>query len=237
MVATARPRRGRADAGSNLRCSPCSGVGDAPSGGRDELFRAWRTFFERLASTGPVGLLFEDLQWADTGPARLHRPPARVEPRGPHPDHHTRPARIAGAAADWGAGRRNFLALGLEPLTSEAMRDLLAGLVPGLPESTVRSIVARADGIPLYAVETIRMLVSDGRLREVDGRYEPVGELGDLAVPETLRPSSRPVSTHWPRRIGRCSRTPPCWGRASRSPAWLRCPARNRPCSSDACAI
>ena len=30
------------------------GVGEAPAGGRDELFRAWRTFFERMASTGIV---------------------------------------------------------------------------------------------------------------------------------------------------------------------------------------
>ena len=51
----------------------------------------------------------------------------------------------------------------------------------------MRSIVARADGIPLYAVETVRMLVADGRLAEGDGRYEPVGELGELAVPETLQ--------------------------------------------------
>ncbi len=67
------------------------------------------------------------------------------------------------------------------------MLELLAGLVPGLATATARSIVARADGIPLYAVETVRMLVADGRLRETDGRYEPVGELGELAVPETLQ--------------------------------------------------
>ena len=67
------------------------------------------------------------------------------------------------------------------------MRELLAGLVPGLPAPTTASIIARADGIPLYAVETIRMLLSDGRLREVEGHYEPVGELGELAVPETLQ--------------------------------------------------
>ncbi|MEO8571580.1 MAG: AAA family ATPase, partial [Chloroflexota bacterium] len=163
------------------------GVGDAPAGGRDELFRAWRTFFERLASTGTVGLLFEDLQWADAGLLdfidhllewsrgvpiliiTLARPDLLVR----------RP--------DWGAGRRNFLALGLEPLSEPAMHELLAGLVPGLPAAAVRSIVARADGIPLYAVETIRMLVADGRLREADGRYEPVGELGELTVPETLQ--------------------------------------------------
>ena len=59
--------------------------------------------------------------------------------------------------------------------------------MPGLPEAGVRSIVARAEGIPLYAVETVRMLVADGRLRpREDGGYEPAGELGELAVPETL---------------------------------------------------
>ncbi len=67
------------------------------------------------------------------------------------------------------------------------MRELLAGLIPGLPEPAVRSVVARADGIPLYAVETVRMLAADGRLRDLgDGTFEPVGELGELAVPDTL---------------------------------------------------
>ncbi len=66
------------------------------------------------------------------------------------------------------------------------MRALLAGLVPGLPEPAVRAIVARADGIPLYAVETVRMLLADGRLVQEDGAYRPVGDLASLAVPETL---------------------------------------------------
>jgi tetratricopeptide (TPR) repeat protein len=41
--------------------------------------------------------------------------------------------------------------------------------------------------VPLYAVEMVRMLVADGRLERVDGAYRPVGELGNLTVPETLR--------------------------------------------------
>ena len=36
-------------------------------GPADELFGAWRTFFERMATTGPVVLVFEDLHWADSG--------------------------------------------------------------------------------------------------------------------------------------------------------------------------
>jgi predicted ATPase len=43
------------------------GVGDALPGGRDEMFAAWRTFFERIAERGTVVMLFEDLHWADPG--------------------------------------------------------------------------------------------------------------------------------------------------------------------------
>ncbi len=163
------------------------GAGEAPAGGRDELFRAWRTFFERLSSTGIVGLLFEDLHWADAG--LLDFIDYLLEWSRGVPILIITLARpeLLDRRPDWGAGRRNFLALGLEPLTEPAMRELLAGLVPGLPPATTRSIIERADGIPLYAVETIRMLLSDGRLREVDGHYEPIGELGELAVPETLQ--------------------------------------------------
>ncbi len=163
------------------------GVADAPSGGRDELFRAWRTFFERIAANSTVALVFEDLQWAD--PGLLDFIDHLLEWSRGVPILIITLARpdLLVRRPDWGAGRRNFLALGLEPLDADAMRELLAGLVPGLPAATARSIIERADGIPLYAVEMIRMLVSDGRLREVDGRYEPVGELGALAVPETLQ--------------------------------------------------
>ena len=163
------------------------GVSEAPPGGRDDLFRAWRTFFERMASTATVGLLFEDIQWADAGLLDFIDHMLEWSRGVPILIMTLSRPELLERRPEWGAGRRNFLALYLEPLPDDAMRELLAGLVPGLPASTVRSIVARADGIPLYAVETIRMLVSDGRLTEVDGRYEPVGELGELAVPETLQ--------------------------------------------------
>src|SRR5512141_164882 len=87
----------------------------------------------------------------------------------------------------WGAGKRNFVSLYLEPLPEADMRQLLTSLVPGLPESAVATSVGRADGIPLYAVETVRMLVSEGRLVEESGVYVPRGDLTTLAVPETLQ--------------------------------------------------
>ena len=41
--------------------------------------------------------------------------------------------------------------------------------------------------MPLYAVETVRSLVADGRLERDGDAYRPVGELGELAIPDTLR--------------------------------------------------
>jgi len=40
--------------------------------------------------------------------------------------------------------------------------------------------------MPLYAVETVRMLLADGKLRDDGGRYVPAGDLSNLAVPESL---------------------------------------------------
>jgi predicted ATPase/class 3 adenylate cyclase len=159
---------------------------DAGATGPEQLFAAWRTFFERLAASATVVLVFEDLHWADTGTLDF------ID----HLLEWSRSTRLfvitlsrpelLGRRPGWGAGKRNFTSLDLEPLSSESMRRLLDGLVPGLPEDAARAIVARADGIPLYAVETVRMLVSDGRVQVDNGRYVPTGDLTSLAIPETL---------------------------------------------------
>ncbi len=162
------------------------GLGEPLPGGRDELFAAWRTFFERIAEVGTTVLLFEDLQWAD--PGVLDFIGHLLEWTRSLPIFVITLARpeLLERRTDWGAGRRNFVSLALEPLSEPAMRELLAGLVPGLDASAAKAIVARADGMPLYAVETVRMLVAEGRLQEEGGAYHPVGDLTTLAIPETL---------------------------------------------------
>jgi len=162
------------------------GAGGAP-GTPGELFGAWRLFFERMASEGLLVMVFQDLHWADPGLLDFIDHMLEWSRNVPILIVTLARPQLLERRPDWGAGRRNFLALDLEPLTETAMRELLDGFVPGLSAAAVRSIVARAEGIPLYAVETIRMLVADGRLREREaGGFEPVGELGDLAVPDTL---------------------------------------------------
>jgi predicted ATPase len=156
------------------------------AGDRQDLFAAWRLFFERLSDTSPVVLAFEDLQWADTSLLDFveyllewsRDTPLYVITLARPELHERRPG--------WGAGQRNFSSLYLEPLSHGAMQELLEGLVPGLPERLRDQILARAQGVPLYAVETVRMLLDRGLLAQEGPVYTPTGEIETLEVPETL---------------------------------------------------
>ncbi len=63
---------------------------------------------------------------------------------------------------------------------------LLTGPVPGLSEELRQRILDRAEGIPFYAVETVRMLLDRGVLVREGNAYRLTGEIGTLEVPETL---------------------------------------------------
>jgi len=164
------------------------GTGEAPDVGAGELFGAWRTYIERMASDRLVVLLFEDLHWADPGTLDFIDHVLEWSRNVPILIITLARPELLENRPEWGAGRRNFLALDLAPLDEPAMRQLLTGFVPDIPEAATRSIIGRAEGIPLYAVETIRMLVADGRLRPREGAtgFEPTGDLGELAIPDTL---------------------------------------------------
>jgi predicted ATPase/class 3 adenylate cyclase len=168
------------------RLAQLLGLGDQETGERQDLFAAWRLFFERLSDVYPTVLSFEDMQWADA--SLLDFVEYLLEWSRNHPLFVVTLARpeLAERRPTWGAGHRNFTSLYLEPLSGQAMEELLAGLVPGLPESVRDQILARAEGVPLYAVETVRMLLDRGLLVEEGAAYRVAGEVGSLEVPETL---------------------------------------------------
>ncbi len=153
---------------------------------REDLFAAWRVFFERLAEAAPVVMVFEDLQWADS--AQLDFIEYLLEWSRSHALFVIAVARpeLTDRAPGWGTSRRNFTSLYLEPLPKEAMEALLAGFVPGLPTEVMDQILDRAEGVPLYAVETVRMLIDRGLLVPEGAGYRPAGPIGTLDVPETL---------------------------------------------------
>ena len=153
---------------------------------RDDLFAAWRLFFERLTETYPVVMTFEDMQWADDSLLDFIEYLLDSSRNSPILVVTLARPELQERRPTWGAGRRNFTSLYLEPLSAGAMEELLAGLVPGLPEEVRRQILGRAEGIPLYAVETVRMLLDRGALVLEGAVYRPTGRIDALEVPETL---------------------------------------------------
>ena len=153
---------------------------------RENLFAAWRLLFERVSAKGPVVLVFEDLQWADAG--LLDFIEHLLDWSRTHPIFVLALARpeLAEKRPGFGRGGRNSTTLSLEPLTGEAMEQLLDGFVPGLPQELRGQILGRAEGVPLYAVETVRMLLDRGLLERDGEVYRPTGPIDSLEVPETL---------------------------------------------------
>lgn len=155
--------------------------------GKHELFGGWRLFFQRLAEQAPVVMLVDDLHQADPGLLEFfehlldwaHNTPIFVLALA-RPDLQTR-------RPDWAVGRANNTALSLDPLDSYAMDLLLGSLIPGMPDQAAALIAERAEGIPLYAVEMVRMLIDRDVVQPIDGAYRLVGQVGDLPVPHTLQ--------------------------------------------------
>jgi tetratricopeptide (TPR) repeat protein len=163
------------------------GIGDASVGDEAELFAAFRTFFERIADRGPTVLVFEDFQWAD--PALLDFAEQLPEWSRNYPIFVITLSRpdLLERRPGFGQGRHGLISMHLGPIADLDMERLVDGMVPGI-DATVRDvIVERAAGIPLYAVEMVRMMLSGGELTESGGRYAYSGDVGALAVPESLQ--------------------------------------------------
>ena len=136
---------------------------------REELFAAWRRFFERVSDRAPTVLLFEDLQWAD--PSLLDFIEHLATWSRDHPILIVALARpeLMDRRPGWGAALHSFTALHLERLPDASMGELLRARSPDLPEALVRQILEHAGGVPLYAVEVVRIL-ADQPAGAADGR-------------------------------------------------------------------
>ena len=132
---------------------------------KEDLFAGWRLFFERMAEDHPVIMTFEDCQWADA--SLLEFIDYLLEWSRSHPIFILALARpeLLDDRLGWGT-RRNATGMYLESLSPRAMAGLLDGLIPGLPSEVTAAIMSRAEGVPLYAVETVRMLLDRGFLVE-----------------------------------------------------------------------
>ena len=166
------------------RLASLLGLEAGPARDREDLFAAWRLFYERLAEVMPTVMVFEDIHWADD--SLLDFVEYLLEWSRSYPLFVLTLGRpdLLERRPDWGAGRRASTSIYLDPLGGDSMVTLLQGL--GLPGELAGQVRDRAEGVPLYAVETVRMLVDRGVLTPDESGYRATGPVVELDVPETL---------------------------------------------------
>jgi len=163
------------------------GLADVPPDDRSELYAAWRTFFLRIADRGTTVMVFEDLHWADDGMLEFIGELVSIAAGQPILVVTLARPELLERRPGWGSGRSNSLALHLSPLSDSAMGELVLGVVPDAPSSLVERLVEKAGGVPLYAVELLRMLANREMLvADGAGKYVAKAEVGELEVPDSL---------------------------------------------------
>ena len=204
------------------------GFGDASARSRDELFAVVADVLRAGRHRGPGGPGLRGPPLGRPGPARLHRPPPRVVDEQPDLRRSPSPVRSCSNGGRTGVpARRNFVALSLEPLTE-------VGDAGAARRARARACRTRPSGRSSIGPAGSRCTRSrpsgcsspKASSSEADGVFRPVGDLGDLAVPETLHALiAARLDALDAGRSGVCSRTRRCWARRSRSSPWPRCAA------------
>ena len=163
---------------------------------RQNIFQSVRDLLLAEAGRQPLVLIFEDLHWADDTSLdllaflleTLHRAPVMICAIS-RPENANQLVTVARLAE-----QRHGLSFGhvqldnLSPLQSDQLlKELLK--IPELPEYFRLLVLKRAEGIPFYLEEILRMLIDDGVIEFVAGHWRMVAgaEVATLRVPGNLQ--------------------------------------------------
>jgi class 3 adenylate cyclase len=137
---------------------------------REQLFFSARVLVESLALRTPTMLLYEDIHWADSSlldlletlASRVRDVPLLIVALA-------RP-ELLGDRPGWGGGLPAYTALPLEPLSTDASRELATQLLAQHPDTAARAtnVADTAEGNPLFIEELARCIGE----QEVEGLAE-----------------------------------------------------------------
>jgi len=146
------------------RLAPLVGVEAASPAERQELFTAWRRFFEGLAAGRPSVLVFEDLHWADEALLDFLEHLAEWSQGVPLLVLCAARPELYERRPGWGAGQRNAHTINLSPLSDRETAELVSHLISTtvLSHELEQAVLERAGGNPLYAEEFVRLLADRG---------------------------------------------------------------------------
>ena len=164
------------------------GLAERSARDKEDLFSAWRLFFERMAAVDPVVLVFEDLQWADAG--LLDFVEYLLDWARDHPIYVLTLARPELAERRSGLGRRPPRFHVAISRAARAAGDG-GGCSPASCPGCRRSSAAASSRMPTASPSTRSRRCacsSTAACSSATGEeYRPAGPIETLAVPETLQ--------------------------------------------------
>jgi class 3 adenylate cyclase/tetratricopeptide (TPR) repeat protein len=158
------------------------------------IARSVRELIQMLAERRPLGLVFEDVHWADMSSVKLLESLFRLALETPvlfllvlRPDHAETGERLRRSAG--GICGEAYDEIHVEPLDAVASDRLAQNLVwqHDLGHSLRSLIVRKAEGNPFFIEEVIRSLVDQGTLAFKDGRLRAASRVDTVVIPETIQ--------------------------------------------------
>ena len=153
----------------------------------EETFWAIRRLLEGMARTRPVAFVVDDLQWAEPTMLELIEHIADWSVDAPILVACMARPELLELRPGWGGGKLNAATISLEPLSSSECGSLVGNLlaIDMLDPALRDRIVEAAEGLPLFAEETLAMLIEDGRIVRHDDTWVAAGDLSELSIPPT----------------------------------------------------
>ncbi len=161
-----------------------------------QIFLTSRRFFERLAATRPLVLVFEDLHWMDESSVGLLEHLLPLVERVPllivglsRPNWDTPAAHLSEVIAKDLSTR--YTQIQLAPLSQSDSAQLVHNLleIEDLPVQVREMVVGKAEGNPFFLEEILRALIDLGAIRRdpTSGRWWATTQIESLTVPDTIQ--------------------------------------------------
>jgi class 3 adenylate cyclase/tetratricopeptide (TPR) repeat protein len=169
------------------RVAELLGIADTSSSG-EETFWGVRRFFETLAQTRPLVVVFDDIHWGEPTFLDLIEHIAEWSRDAPILLLGLARPELLDTRTSWGGGKLNATTVFLEPLTDAESDRLIENLLgrASLEQSARDRVAHAAEGNPLFVEEMLAMLIDEGLLQRQNGGWAAKGDLSGVAVPPTI---------------------------------------------------
>jgi len=161
-----------------------------------QVFLSSRRFFERLADTRPLVLIFEDLHWADESTILLIEHLFPLIDRVPllicgvsRPEMNVPAVRLRETALkDY---ERRYTEIRLSPLSSTESMELIRNLleIENLPARVRELILHKAEGNPFFIEEIMRSMIDRGMVVHdpARGYWRATPQIESITIPDTVQ--------------------------------------------------